>query len=493
MRLVYISIMTALTAVSTTDLHAADSTLSVTCRNSDVGAEVFVDGRFKGECPVDVLVHEGKSKLVVQNKANTPAERIFEQEVRVGDGVVKTIEVILGVPLSNSKNKLQEVGQSNMGSVNDKRGSLLSVICGIDDIDSEVLVDDKPRGVCPINVQVNEGTVKLRVQKKVNAFSDRIFEQEIRVGDGVIKKVMVQLGVARLNAAGKQHKPEQSEVKQGAFKDCTDCPEMTVIPAGSFDMGSPDNEIGHGLDEGPVHRVAVAPFAMGVYEVTRAQYAIFVGETKYDAGTCWAVNEGGGVEDRAGRNSSEFMFRKDSSYSQFDTRPVSCVNWLDAQAYIQWLSNKIGKNYRLPTEAEWEYAARANTSTPYYWGNDVGHSNANCSNCSTKWDGSLTPWEGAQSSPVGSFKPNAFGLYDMLGNVWEWTEDTYHANYKGAPIDGSAWIQKISGNDRPVGRVIRGGSWKYSSHFMRAAYRMGNEEIKRYEHKVGFRLVRALP
>ena len=105
----------------------------------------------------------------------------------------------------------------------------------------------------------------------------------------------------------------------------------------------------------------------------------------------------------------------------------------------------------------------------------------------------MTPWEGAQSSPVGSFKPNAFGLYDMLGNVWEWTEDTYHANYKGAPIDGSAWIQKISGNDRPVGRVIRGGSWKYSSHFMRAAYRMGNEEVKRYEHKVGFRLVRALP
>jgi formylglycine-generating enzyme required for sulfatase activity len=296
------------------------------------------------------------------------------------------------------------------------------------------------------------------------------------------------------NPAGQSHEPEQIEVKKGTFKDCPTCPTMSIIPAGSFDMGSPKDEIGHGIDESPVHRVTLPSFALGTTEITRSQYAEFVNDTKYDAGTCWAVNEGGWVEDRAGRNSGDFVFRKENATdSQFDNRPVSCVNWLDAQAYAQWLSKKTGKHYRLPSEAEWEYAARAGTTTARYWGNDVGRNNANCSDCAHKWDGTATPWEGSSSAPVGSFPPNAFGLYDMLGNVWEWTEDTYHPNYIGAPTNGSAWVQKTSGNERTVGRVIRGGSWKYSSEFMRSAYRMGNDDIKRYEYKVGIRLARTLP
>lgn len=493
MKSVYISTLLVVIIAAFADVYAADSTLGVTCKGDDVGADVLVNGKFKGECPVDVLVPEGTLKLKVQKKVDASSARIFEQEVRMGDNVIKTVEVSLGAPQKNAEDK-QESVQLGLEQAEAKKGSLLSVTCKIDDMDAEVFVNDQLKGVCPLDVKVPEGTLKLRVQKKIDAFNDRIFEQELRVGDGAIKKIEVQLGVAQLNAAGKRRGPEQVEVKNGIFKDCPDCPEMVVIPAGSFDMGSSDNEAGHGVDEGPVHRVTLPSFALGKTEITRSQYAAFVGETKHDAGTCWAVNESGWVEERVGRNSSDFGFRKNLvGDSEFDNRPVSCVDWFDAQAYVQWLSKKTGKKYRLPTEAEWEYAARAGTTTAFYWGNDVGRNNANCSDCGHKWDGSATPWEGASSAPVGSFSPNAFGLYDMLGNVWEWTEDTYHNNYKGAPTNGSAWVQKIAGNDRVVGRVIRGGSWKYTSKFMRSAYRMGNEEIKRYEYKVGFRIARTLP
>lgn len=494
MKSVYISTLLALAFTAFADVHAADSTLSVACKGEDVGADVLVNGEFKGECPVDVLVPEGRIKLQVKKQADAASVRIFEQEVRVGDNVIKTIEVLLGAPQRSSDTNHQESGQSSRMQAKDKRGSVLSVSCKIDDMGAEVLVDDTRKGVCPLDVQVPEGTLKLRVQKKADAFNDRIFEQEIRIGDGVVKRIEAQLGAPQLNAAGKKREPEQVEVKAGTFKDCPDCPEMVVIPAGSFDMGSPDNEIGRGPDEGPVHRVTLNSFAMGKTEVTRGQYAAFVNETKHDAGTCWAVNESGWVEERAGRNSGDVIFRKNLAGDiQFDSRPVTCINWFDAQTFVQWLSKKTGKNYRLPTEAEWEYAARAGTTTPRYWGSDVGENNANCSDCVHKWDYSSNPWDGAQASPVGSFKPNAFGLYDMLGSLWEWTEDTYHNNYNNAPSDGSAWVQKTSGDDRIVGRVIRGGSWKNHSVFMRAAFRLGIEPIKRYDYKFGFRVVRSLP
>ncbi len=488
MKLVYISTLLVGAIVAFSDVYAAGSTLSVTCKDDGVGADVMVNGKFKGECPVDVLVQEGKLMLKVQKEVDASHARIFEQEIRMGDNVIKTVAVVLGAPQSNVEGLRQEPAQSSLGQVEAQKGALLRVICKIDDMGAEVFVDNKLKGVCPLDMQVSEGTFKLRVQKKVDDWSDRIFEQEIRAGDGAIKKIEVQLGAAQLNAAGKRREPEQIEVKKGTFKDCPSCPEMIVIPAGSFDMGS-----GHG-DETPVHRVTLPSFALSATEITRAQYGEFVNETKYAAGTCWAVNEQGMVEERVGRNSGDFNFRKDlKGDSQFDSSPVSCVNWHDAKAYVKWLSEKTGKNYRLPSEAEWEYAARAGTTTSRYWGNDVGKNNANCSDCVTKWDGTDSPWIGGLASPVGSFKPNAFGLYDMLGNLWEWTEDTYHNDYKGAPTDGSAWVQITSGQERSVGRVIRGGAWKVNSLFMTATYRLGSAEVRRDEHKVGIRLARSLP
>ena len=488
MKLVCISTLLIGALVAYSDVYAASSTLSVTCKGDNVGADVLVNGKFKGECPVDVLVQEGTLKLKVQKAVDASRARIFEQDVRVGDNVIKTIEAVLGAPQSNVEGMRQESVKPSLAQAEGKKGALLKVICKIDDMGAEVFVDDKLKGACPLDVQVPEGTIHLRVQKKVDEWNERIFEQEIRAGDGAIKKVEVQLGAAQLSAAGKQRGPKQVEVKKGTFKDCPSCPEMVVIPAGSFDMGSERS------DEGPIHRVTLPSFALSKTEITRAQYGEFVNEIKYDAGTCWAVNETGMVEERVGRNSGDFGFRKDlEGDSEFDNSPVSCINWFDAKAYAKWMSEKTGKNYRLPSEAEWEYAARAGTTTARYWGDEVGRNNANCRDCFTKWDGTDSPWIGGLASPVGSFKPNAFGLYDMLGNVWEWTEDTYHNDYNGAPTDGSAWVQKTSGQDRSVGRVIRGGSWKVHSLFMTASYRLGSAEIRRDEHKFGIRLARTLP
>ena len=155
------------------------------------------------------------------------------------------------------------------------------------------------------------------------------------------------------------------------------------------------------------------------------------------------------------------------------------VNWDDAQAYVKWLSRMTGKKYRLLSEAEWEYAARAGTTTAYYWGDEIGKNNANCHRCGSQWDNLKT-------SPVGSFKPNLFGLYDMAGNVWQWVHDCDHADYKGAPTDGLAWTTGDCGR-----RIVRGGSWGYFPVDPRSAYRYGDNADDR-NYTTGFRVARTL-
>ena len=273
------------------------------------------------------------------------------------------------------------------------------------------------------------------------------------------------------------------------FRDCRDCPEMVVIPARSFAMGSPDSEAGHDDNESPVHRVSIATFALGKTEITRSQFAAFVEMTKYSAGgKCWTI-EGGRFEERSGN-------WQEPGYAQDDNHPVACMNWNDAKAYAEWLSRKTGKNYRLPTEAEWEYAARGKTSTARYWGNNpdeaCGYANAADKAAQARIRGA-TSWsvhgcaDGfAYTAPVSSFKANAFGLYDMLGNVWEWTEDSYHDSYVGAPSDGSAW------QGDGARHVLRGGSWNDSPRNVRAAMRYINKPALRFS-SFGFRLARDLP
>jgi formylglycine-generating enzyme required for sulfatase activity len=221
--------------------------------------------------------------------------------------------------------------------------------------------------------------------------------------------------------------PEAERVLKplASFRECAkDCPEMLVIPAGSFMMGSPASETGRLPREGPQHEVTIAkPFAVSKFEVTWDEWGACV---KY--GDC-------------AQNIS------DSAWG-YGTRPVINVTWEQVKQYVAWLSRMTGRPYRLLTEAEWEYAARAGTNTAYPWGNEIGNGNANCSGCGSQWA------DDEKTAPVGSFPANAFGLHDMNGNVWEWVEDCYQSNYNGAPTDGSALITRDC-----INHVVRGGSW----------------------------------
>jgi formylglycine-generating enzyme required for sulfatase activity len=280
---------------------------------------------------------------------------------------------------------------------------------------------------------------------------------------------------------------QQKVVK--SFIDCPACPKMVIVPAGHFEMGSSDTEAGRGKDEGPVHHVKVSKFALGKYEVTRGEFATFVKSTKYSTGESCATLEEGMVEERKGD-------WRVLHYNQGVRYPIGCINWNDAQAYAKWLSRKTGKMYRLPTEAEWEYAARAKTSTSRFWGDDA---NLACEFANTADKTAQELIEGASSwgiheckdgfdytSPVGSFKANAFGLNDMLGNAWEWTADSYHEGYAGAPLDSQAW--KGDGEKR----VLRGGSWNNGPRNVRSAVRNGSIPTRRYSF-FGFRVARTLP
>ena len=219
---------------------------------------------------------------------------------------------------------------------------------------------------------------------------------------------------------------QERALKPGdTFQECTNCPVMMVVPAGSFTMGTPASVLGHYDWETPQHRVTIAQqFAVGRFEVTFDEW---------DA--CVA---GGGCNDYA---------PPDEGWGR-GRRPVINMSWNDIKAYVGWLAQETGKPYRLLSEAKYEYATRAGTTTPYPWGNAIGKNNANCNGCGSEWDNKET-------APVGSFPANGFGLYDMVGNVEEWTEDCWHERCYGAPTDGSAWT---SGDCKT--RVVRGGGWK---------------------------------
>ncbi len=240
------------------------------------------------------------------------------------------------------------------------------------------------------------------------------------------------------------------------FRDCPECPEMVVVPAGSFMMGSPSGEAGRYDNEGPQHQVTIpAAFAVGKYEVTFAQW---------DA----CVSDGG----------CSGYLPSDEGWGR-DDRPVISVSWEDIRDYIRWLSAETGKPYRLLLEAEWEYAARAGTRTRYSWGDGVGSGNANCNGCGSQWDDRMT-------APVGSFAPNTFGLHDMHGNVNEWVEDCWHGSYRGAPSDGAAWTSRGDCGRR----VLRGGSWSLLPRVVRAAFRLRSYTDERI-YDLGFRVARA--
>lgn len=242
-------------------------------------------------------------------------------------------------------------------------------------------------------------------------------------------------------------------------------PETVIIPAGSFLMGSPASEAERSEDEGPQHEVTFAkPFAIGKTEVTFDQYDAFA--------------------DATGRKKPD-----DPGWGR-GNRPVINVSYADAQAYVQWLSQQTGKHYRLPTEAEWEYAARAGTSTPFYTGNCISTEQANYdgnydyNSCGAKSSVYL-----AKSQEVGNYPANAWGLHDTAGNVLEWTADCWHGNYQNAPQDGSQAWQDANQGDCGT-RVVRGGSWNGSPGYLRSAFRYRSNTDEANDN-LGFRIARA--
>jgi formylglycine-generating enzyme required for sulfatase activity len=235
------------------------------------------------------------------------------------------------------------------------------------------------------------------------------------------------------------------------FTECINCPEMVVVPAGTFVMGSPVS-VGDPYEQ-PQHTVTIArAFAVAKFAVTFDEWDACVGR-----GACGSVQD----DRRWGRGS----------------RPVINVSWDDAQSYVAWLVRLTGKRYRLLTEAEFEYAARAGTQTNYPWGDDVGKNNANCDGCGSEWDAKMT-------APVGSFKPNAFALFDMNGNVGQWVEDCFQLDYSMAPTDGSPNTAGVCNS-----RVFRGGSAFDKVGNIRSAHRAGNRRTYRVEAD-GFRVAR---
>jgi formylglycine-generating enzyme required for sulfatase activity len=238
------------------------------------------------------------------------------------------------------------------------------------------------------------------------------------------------------------------------IKDCPQCPDLVLLPAGKYAMGSPTSEPARMSTEGPQRQVTVQGFLMGKTEVTQAQWVAIMGSNP-------SFNK------KCGMNC-----------------PVDRVSWREAQQYVQKLTAATGERYSLPSEAQWEYAARAGTSTPFSTGNTITTSQANF-NGSTGYNGSAAGEFRDKSIPVASFAPNAFGLHDMHGNLWEWVQDNWHDDYKKAPTDGTAWET----NDGSQERVARGGSWDNSPLFLRSAYRaMANETDKNFFY--GFRVVR---
>ena len=254
-----------------------------------------------------------------------------------------------------------------------------------------------------------------------------------------------------------------------AFRDCRSCPEMVVIPAGTFRMGCVSGSDDCRDDEYPVHEVRVASFALSKHEVTRGQFRAFVAATGHRArgGCIWE----GSWDDRDW---------------QHDDHPVVCVSWNNAQAYVDWLRRETGKRYRLPSESEWEYAARAGTTTPWYWG-DRPQDRCEHANGRDSDDGCDDGWE--RTAPVGSFRANGFGLHDMAGNVSEWLADCWHDNYDGAPRDGSAWTRGGACDERNVRRGTRGGAWRFTSGFRSASRGRWRDSIKGDD--LGFRVARA--
>lgn len=263
---------------------------------------------------------------------------------------------------------------------------------------------------------------------------------------------------------------------------------MTVLPAGTYRRGSPPDEAGRAPHEGPVREILFdAPFALSVAEVTRGQFLRFVEETGYPAPeSCWAF------DGRTWSQETGFGW-SDPGFPQTDDHPAVCISRADAEAYARWVGRRAGVRYRLPSETEWEYAARAGARTRFPHGDDPDylqlcqHGNGAAGESGFEYRNTACRDDYAYTAPVDAYPANAFGLHGMLGNALEWTADCYHPDYSEAPTDGTPYL----GQTCPY-TVLRGGNWAGAPQHMRPANRGANSPGARWSTN-GFRLARDLP
>ncbi|HDN27957.1 MAG TPA: formylglycine-generating enzyme family protein [Thioploca sp.] len=325
------------------------------------------------------------------------------------------------------------------------------------------------RTIIARNVTVRAGSIESQVEagkKMIQVLENQFDKPRIVSLSDLTYRCKPKPQAAKPQTESESITPDK-KVFRDRLTDGSDGPEMVWIPAGRFRMG--DIQEDGGSDEQPVHQVSVARFAMGRYEVTVGEFRRFVNATGYKtdaekAGACWVW-----VGDSSGKN------WRNLGFPQTDNHPVVCVIWNDAVAYAEWLSQQTGQQYRLPTEAEWEYAARAGTSSNYWWGNDIGSNKANCykNYCGDHFK---------YTAPIGSFAANPFGLYDTVGNVCSFPCSKYEGKYNGKE---SECISQNSGSPR----ALRGGAWNNRPRYVRTASRNRSSHDYRSDD-VGLRLAR---
>jgi sulfatase modifying factor 1 len=306
-----------------------------------------------------------------------------------------------------------------------------------------------------------------------------------------LSALFLLIGLSAMGAAEPVRTPDRHG-PGAVFRDCADCPQMVVVPAGRFLMGSPSGEIGIGTDESPQRSVTIAyPFAVSRFAITRAEFTRFVRATGRRIDSCSHpmnndIHPLNGIVPRPGISWT-------NPFPQTDRHPVVCVSWEDAKAYVAWLGQRTGRPYRLLSESEWEYAARAGTTGDRYYSDDPRQQCEYANGADRSGVARHPTWAGwvpcndgyAETAPVGSFRPNRFGLYDMLGNVDQWVEDCYQGDYAGVPRDGSP--MESCARDW---HVARGGDWSMDHQNLRPAGRDVEHPYSRVD-TIGFRVARS--
>ncbi len=398
------------------------SMLRIACEGDATGAMVIVNGRKMGECPLDMQVQPGDVRVQAIKPRDVEANLVFEQSLYLGDGVVKRIDVLLDKVVPTQEG-LRLQAQRRLAAEAAER------------------------------------------QKQLAAQRERARQEELR------RQQQAEDEARRLQAEREFRALEDDFRRIGIQRDCPDCPELVLVPSGEFAMGSPPDEALREEDEGPVRQVRIKAFAMSKTHVTRGQFAQFVRETGYKATTTCRIWDGGGLFTAPAWRESNWNSWEDPGFPQGDDHPVVCVSWQDAQEYATWLAKKTNKRYRLPSEAELEYAIRGGTKGRWWF---EGRPEPICffeNVADATWFevvsglgkvgliNQLCRDGYAYTAPVAQFKPNDFGLYDVLGNAAQWAADCYFKSHEGAPADGSARMgaQTVAGPNDLL-KLLAGGS-----------------------------------